>query len=578
MSNIIEKYIISMGYDGKKAAEGLASTDKSLDKVKKSSKTASKSMKDDANDAAKAFSGIRTELTLLAGAFVSVSGIKSFLSNSISDITKLGYASKNLGITTEKLEQFQLANEKLGGSKGGITSYFTKITKELGELRTHGRGMFTEGGDLYSFLARLGNRSTSDLKSSEDAVYLISDMLKEAFSESEATGLNVAERLGIDGETLNLLRLGSKEVRAFVEEQKKYATISAEEAKKTQQFGIEIDNVKDSFTATGREIFIGLLPVLKQVNSTFGELGDWFNKNKEGIGKTIGTWTTKASEFIKALFGDDNKIQSTLDSWSSKFERLIISLERLAKAAGIVSDTYEFLNPEEYKKDAKRPRYQSGGVSALAEQYYPAIKGALTGKPEKQLADAARKYGFDYGKVRGAFSDAARQYGVDEGLLMAQAYQESRFNPNAGSSAGAVGFAQFMSGTAKTYGLKDRRDPVQSIHAQARYMRKLIDQFGGREDLALAGYNAGEYRKSLNAGMIPNIPETQNYVKKIMSDLSGIRGSQAQSVNNSTSNAQTVNIGTLNLKSDNTDDMMKDIISKSVTPKMSNQFSNSGVR
>jgi len=70
MSNIIEKYIISMGYDGKKAAEGLAATDKSLDKVKKSSKTASKSMKDDAGAAVKAYSGIRTELTLLAGAFL----------------------------------------------------------------------------------------------------------------------------------------------------------------------------------------------------------------------------------------------------------------------------------------------------------------------------------------------------------------------------------------------------------------------------------------------------------------------------------------------------------------------------
>ena len=175
MSNIIEKYIISMGYDGKKAEEGLASTDKSLDKVKKASKTAGKSMKDDASATAKAYAGIRTELTLLAGAFVSVSGIKSFLSSSISDITKLGYASKNLGMTTEKLEQFQLANEKVGGSKGGITSYLTKVTKELGELQTHGRGMFTEGGDLYSFLARLGNRSTQDLKSGEDAVYLISD-------------------------------------------------------------------------------------------------------------------------------------------------------------------------------------------------------------------------------------------------------------------------------------------------------------------------------------------------------------------------------------------------------------------
>ncbi len=572
MSNIIEKYIISMGYDGKKAAEGLASTDKSLDKVKKSSKTASKSMKDDASATAKAYAGIRTELTLLAGAFVSVSGIKSFLSSSISDITKLGYASKNLGMTTEKLEQFQLANEKMGGSKGGITSYLSKLTKELDNLNTHGQGMFAEGGDLYSFIARLGNRSTRDLQSGEDAVYLISDMLKEAFAESEGKGMNVAERFGVDGDTLNLLRLGSKEVRAFVEAQKEYAVVSREEAEETTKLNIKIQDMKSAFDAFSKSLFIKLIPAIEASTESFKFLGDYLN------GKFDETMLSFVDSFIK-----NNPIVDTiLDGWADGFEFIV---EKINEATDSALDFFGVKNNADNNKaesqtdsKGKRPRYQSSGIEAAIQPYYHAIKGALTGKPEQQLADAAKKYGFDYNKVRGAFSDASKQYGVDEALLMAQAYRESEFNPRVRSKAGAVGFTQFMPETAKTYGLKDRTDPVQSIHAQARYMRKLLDQFHGREDLALGGYNSGEYLKSYKAGILPNIPETQNYVKKIMSDVNNIRGASSQSVNNSTSNAQTVNINTLNLKSDDTNGMMNDIISKSITPRMSNQFSNSGVR
>jgi hypothetical protein len=114
---------------------------------------------------------------------------------------------------------------------------------------------------------------------------------------------------------------------------------------------------------------------------------------------------------------------------------------------------------------------------------------------------------------------ASQRWGVGAALLAAQLYAESNFNPNAVSSAGAQGIAQFMPGTARTYGLKDPFDPAAAIDAQAHLMHDLLAQLGS-VPLALAAYNAGAGR--VKACMcIPPIPETQGYVARILGLLKG---------------------------------------------------------
>jgi cell wall-associated NlpC family hydrolase len=118
------------------------------------------------------------------------------------------------------------------------------------------------------------------------------------------------------------------------------------------------------------------------------------------------------------------------------------------------------------------------------------------------------------------FSRAASRYGVDASVLAAMANQESGFNSQAVSPAGAQGLMQFMPSTAAGLGVNPL-DPNSAIDGAARYLSTLTKQFGST-DVALAAYNAGPGAVSQYGG-IPPFSETQNYVRSVMTKAEAYR-------------------------------------------------------
>jgi soluble lytic murein transglycosylase-like protein len=139
----------------------------------------------------------------------------------------------------------------------------------------------------------------------------------------------------------------------------------------------------------------------------------------------------------------------------------------------------------------------------------------LVNTGEVMVAGVDVKWSTGNAKIDGLIRMNAKRYGIDPYLVYCVMHQESRFGSGATSPVGAMGLMQLMPGTAARYGVTNAYDPAQNIMGGTHYLADLLRMFGGRVDLALAGYNAGEGAVMKYGRRIPPYAETQNYVRII---------------------------------------------------------------
>ncbi len=124
----------------------------------------------------------------------------------------------------------------------------------------------------------------------------------------------------------------------------------------------------------------------------------------------------------------------------------------------------------------------------------------------------SEQYIHDYEKI---ISQAARRYGVEPSLIKAVIKAESDFDREAISHKGAQGLMQLMPETASELDVSDPFNPRENIFGGTRYLGSLLRKFNNDKIKALAAYNAGPELVTKSGG-IPSIPETREFVKRVM--------------------------------------------------------------
>jgi Transglycosylase SLT domain len=126
-------------------------------------------------------------------------------------------------------------------------------------------------------------------------------------------------------------------------------------------------------------------------------------------------------------------------------------------------------------------------------------------------------------KYNGTILEASKKFDVDAALVSAVIKAESDYRSAVVSNKGARGLMQLMPATAQRFGVMDSFDPVANIYGGTRYLRWLLEAFGGNADLAVAAYNAGEENVWKYNG-VPPFRETIAYIKRIARHIRGEAG------------------------------------------------------
>lgn len=128
----------------------------------------------------------------------------------------------------------------------------------------------------------------------------------------------------------------------------------------------------------------------------------------------------------------------------------------------------------------------------------------------------ARQFRENQKRFAPLLAEMSRTHNLPDALLHAVVTAESAYDPDALSSAGALGLMQLMPGTAQRFGVANRSNPRANVDGGTRYLKQLLEQFGNDLRLALAAYNAGENAVIRHGRKIPPYPETQRYVRKVL--------------------------------------------------------------
>jgi soluble lytic murein transglycosylase-like protein len=110
-----------------------------------------------------------------------------------------------------------------------------------------------------------------------------------------------------------------------------------------------------------------------------------------------------------------------------------------------------------------------------------------------------------------AIEQIAAQVSLQPQVIHSVIKVESNYNPFAISPKGAQGLMQLIPATARRFGVSNVFNPAENIQGGSKYLKYLLDLYGGNYGLALAAYNAGEAAVTRYGG-VPPYPETRNYL------------------------------------------------------------------
>ncbi|NMB82658.1 MAG: transglycosylase SLT domain-containing protein [Ignavibacteria bacterium] len=198
------------------------------------------------------------------------------------------------------------------------------------------------------------------------------------------------------------------------------------------------------------------------------------------------------------------------DMFDTIFEQQIASQISKSKNLGIAEAIYKKVTGEEMSNLKSDPK----PVDIKIDSNSSPVKVKPSSEAIKRL-----------NRFDDLIEKASREFGLDKNVIKSVIMTESAANHKAVSSAKAKGLMQLIDSTATDMGVRNVFDPKQNIYGGTKYLAKMLRQYNGDLNLALAAYNAGPQNVEKFNG-VPPFDETKNYIAKVLGYLNHFKESE----------------------------------------------------
>ncbi|MGZ9981556.1 phage tail tip lysozyme [Bordetella bronchiseptica] len=306
MATILDALFVELKLNTKGFTQGVSQVKRDLKSTGDQSGQVARQMDANGKQAAMFFSRMRNEALALLAVFTAGVGIKNFTANTITGAASLGQMSKNLDMSTERLQAWQRAAERAGGSAEGITAQLRQSTSEVAKFR---RGMTAE--TLPAFF-QFGGK-VSDLKDGNSYLLARSRIVSEIYKTDRARAALAAQMMGVSDDQFDLIKQGPAAIQQLVLAQEKRSAISSKDAQDALRLRNIYLDLRDTFESVGTKVLVALIPTFEKLLKAAQKIGDYFLENRQQIVR----WIDRAVESLGDLVEKADQAAHAMGGWKS---------------------------------------------------------------------------------------------------------------------------------------------------------------------------------------------------------------------------------------------------------------------
>jgi hypothetical protein len=277
MPTLIDSLVVKLGLDSKELDSKAGGAGAKLKGVEDQSKKTEKGVKQIGVTSKETAAGVDT-LTKALGGFLALIGgtmaIKAFITDTIESNAQLSRFSRNLGMSVSDVSAWGNAVEEMGGSAKGLQGSMDMLSKAQTELRLTGQS------SLIPYFSLMGVALANVDGTARKVNDILTDMAGYASGKDRTTMHNMFASMGIDEGTINLLLEGRAAVELMIKRQKEGNAVTKEQAENAVRLQRSIIDLKQSFTALGRDLLQQATPALEKVLGLLSSFAGWVSANK----------------------------------------------------------------------------------------------------------------------------------------------------------------------------------------------------------------------------------------------------------------------------------------------------------